>query len=75
MVDRDANALLLGLGEDFVRLLQRRADRFLDLDVNAMLQDAQAQLVVELRAGGNGDDVRLHRADHLVQIREPGSHA
>ena len=70
MVDGDPHALRLGLGEHLVRLGEVRTHRFFDLDVDAMLEHAHRQRVVELGAGGDGDQVRLRLLDHLVEVGE-----
>ena len=71
VVDGDANALRFGLGEHLVGLGEVGTHRFFDLDVDAVLEYAHRQRVVELGAGGNGHQVRLRLADHLVEVGEP----
>ena len=71
MVDGNAHTLRFGLGEHLVGLGEVGTHRFFDLDVDAVLQHAHRQRVVELGAGGDGDQVRLRLADHLVEVGEP----
>ena len=55
-----------GLGQHLVGFLAIDAQGFFNVDVDAVFEDAQRQRVVEFRAGGNGDDVGLVLAHHLV---------
>ena len=62
----DARVFFAGLGQHFVGLLAIDAQGFFNVDVGTVFEDAQRQGVVEFRASGNGDDVGLVLAHHLV---------
>ena len=62
----DARVFFASLGQHLVGLLAIDAQRFFNVDVGTVFEDAQGQRVVEFRAGGNGYDVGLVLAHHLV---------
>ena len=74
LVHRDANALDGGQGCHLVCLFEVDADRLFDIDVHAVAQDPQAQLVVKLGTGRYGHDVRLGLGDHGVQVAVSRGH-
>ena len=68
LVNGHFDALGLGFGDHGVGLYEVNTHRLLDLDVDAVLQDAHGQGVVQLGGGGDSYDVGLHLFDHLVEV-------
>ncbi len=76
VVDRYLHAALARAAQDRVGLLQIDADRLLHVDVvRAVVEHPHHQLVVELGAGRNRDDLRLHGVEHRLNVGEPGGDA
>ena len=68
LMDGDAHALFVRLGDDLIGLGEVLAEGFLDFDIGAVLQHAHRQGVVELDADRDSDNIRLHRLHHRIEI-------
>ena len=74
VMDRDAHSLLSGPGDHLVGLFEVDAQRFLDVDVDPVLQHSHGQVEMEFGARGDGDYVRRGGLDHRVQVGKARSH-
>ena len=74
VMDRYAHSFLPGPGDHLVGLFEVDAQRFLDVDVDPVLQHSHGQVEMEFGAGGDGDYVRRGGLDHRVEVGKARSH-